>query len=140
MGAQKPYKTSRDPSNIKCYICGEMGDSEIQQPRALGALFIKVTSGSGDPVVQEKLVTMVQEEDEDIMLAAPVPLQDSGGDKRIQKKAIKQVVSQWQLRPIYEDPQAHESNNILSEAMDELEDILRPDEIQHAMPLVHQKS
>lgn len=29
---------------------------------------------------------------------------------------------------------------ILSEAMDELEDILRPDEIQDAMPSVHQKS
>lgn len=41
-GAQKPYKTSRDLSDIKYYICGEMGpflqaligNSEIEQPRA----------------------------------------------------------------------------------------------------------
>ena len=91
-------------------------------------------------MIQGKLVTMVQEEDEDVMLAAPVPLRDSGVEKRLQKKAIKQVVSQWQLRPIYEDPQAHKSNDILSEAMDESEDILEPDEMQHAMPSVHQKS
>lgn len=91
-------------------------------------------------MIQGKLVTMVQEEDEDVMLAAPVPLRDSGVKKRLQKKAIKQVVSQWQLRPIYEDPQAHKSNDILSEAMDESEDILEPDEMQHAMPAVHQKS
>lgn len=64
-------------------------------------------------MVQGKLVTMVQEEDEDVMLAAPVSFRDSGVEKRLQKKAIKQVVSQWQLRPIYEDPQAHESNNTI---------------------------
>ncbi len=55
--AKKLYKTSRDFSDIKCYICEENGhyasancDSEIQQPRASGALFPKDTSGSGDAV------------------------------------------------------------------------------------------
>lgn len=128
-GAQKPYKTSRDLSDVKCYICGEMGhyasahrDSEIQQPRASGALFPKDTSGSGD-AVQGKLVTMVEEEDEDVMLAAPVTLRDSGVKKRPQKKATKQVVSHRQLRPIYEDPQTHETDDKTSEAMDEEEDL-----------------
>ncbi len=77
---KKRYKTSTDFSDIKCYICGEMRHyasahrhSEIQKPRASGALFSKDTSGFGD-AVQGKLVTMVEEKDEDIMLAAPVTL------------------------------------------------------------------
>ena len=112
---------------------------EVQQPRASGALFPKDTSGPGDPVVQGKLVTMVEEEDEDVMLAAPVTLRDSAVEKRPQEKGTEQAVSQ-QLRPIYEDPQAHESNDMAFEAMDELKNILVPDEIQHAIPSVHEKS
>lgn len=53
------------------------------------------------------------------------------------------MVSQRQLRPIYEDPQTYETNNETTEVMDneeeltsvedmdELKDILVPDEIQH---------
>lgn len=48
---------------------------------------------------------MVQEEDEDVtMLAAPVTLRDGGVKERPQEEATKQVVSQWQLRPIYKAP------------------------------------
>lgn len=46
---------------------------EVQQPRASGALFPKNTSGPAD-LVQGKLVTMVEEKDENVMLAAPVTL------------------------------------------------------------------
>lgn len=128
-GTQKPYKTSRDLSDIKCYIYGEMGhyasahrDSEIQQPRTSGALFPKDISGSGD-AVQGKLVTMIEEGDENVMLAASVTLRDSGVKKRPQKKATKPVVSLRQLRPIYEDPQTHEIDDETSEVMDEEEDL-----------------
>ncbi len=65
-------------------------DLEAQQPRASGALFPKDDSGSGD-IVQWKLVTMVEEKDNDIILAAPVTLQNSGVKKRSQKKAVKPV-------------------------------------------------
>lgn len=91
-GAQKPYKTSQDLSHIKCYIWGEMGhyasahrDLEVQRPGASGALFPKYTSGPAD-LVQGKLVTIVEEKDENVMLAAPVTLRDSGEKKRPQKK------------------------------------------------------
>lgn len=97
-------------------------DSEIQQPRASGALFSKDTSGSGD-AVQGKLVTMIEEKDEDVMLAAPVTLRDSRVKKRPQKKATKPVVSHRQLRPIYEDLQTHETDDETSEVMDEEEDL-----------------
>lgn len=49
-------------------------------------------------------------------------------------------MSQRQLRPIYEDSQAYETNNETSDATDEFEDILVPDEMQHVMPSVPQKS
>ncbi len=67
---------------------------KLQQPKAFGALFPKDTFRSRDLVVQEKLVTIVQEEDKDIMLAVPVPSRDNGVEKRLQKKAIIQVVNQ----------------------------------------------
>ncbi len=54
------------------------------------ALFPKDTSGSGD-AVQKKLVTMFEEEDEDVMLAAPVILRDSGIKKRPEKETTKQI-------------------------------------------------
>lgn len=92
-GAQKPYKTSQDLSHIKCYIWGEMGhyasahrDLEVRQPRASGALFPKNTAGPAD-LVKGKLVTMVEGKDENVMIAAPVTLRDSGEKKRPQKKA-----------------------------------------------------
>lgn len=132
-GAQRPYKTSRDLSDIKCYICGEMGhyasahrDSEAQQPRALGALFPKDDFRSGD-IVQWKLVTMVEEEDNDIMLAAPVTLQNSGVKKRSQKKAVKPVAIQQRLRPVYEDPQIQRTDDETPRIMNEDEDqLVRP--------------
>lgn len=80
---------------------------EIQQLRASGALFLKDTSGSEDPVVQGKLVTIIEEEDQDARLAAPVTLWDSGVEKRPQKKGTERVLSQ--RRPMYKDPQAHET-------------------------------
>lgn len=83
---------------------------------------------------------MIQEEDEDCMLAAPVPLQDSGVEKRLQKKPIKRVVRQRQLRPIRKDSHAHKFNDMTSEVVDELKDILIPDEIQHVARSIPQKS
>lgn len=88
-GAQKPYKTSSDLSDIKCDICGEMAHyasahrySEIQQPRASGALFLKDTFGPGE-LVQGKLATLVEVENEDVtMLTAPVTLRDGGVKER----------------------------------------------------------
>ena len=128
-GAQKPCQTSRDLIDIKCYISGEIGhcasahcNSEIQQPRASRALFPKDTSGSGD-VVQEKLDTMVEEEDEDVMLTASVTLQDNGIKKRPQKKVTKQIASHRQLRSIYEDPQIHKTDNETSKSMDGEDDL-----------------
>lgn len=62
------------------------------------------------------------------------------------------MVSQRLLRPIYEDPQTYETNNETTEVMDneeeltsvedmdELKDILVPDEIQHVVPSVPRKS
>ena len=73
--------------------------------------------------VQGKLVTMVEEEDEDVMLAAPVTLHNSGVKKRQPKKVAKPVVNQRQLRAIYEDPQGHESLEDTTEDMDEEEDL-----------------
>lgn len=96
-------------------------DSKTQQPKASGALFPKDNSGSGD-AVQGKLVTMVEEKDEDIMLAAPITLQNREVKKRSQKKATKLVVSQQWLRPVYEDPQTHETDDETPEVMDEDED------------------
>lgn len=56
-GAQKLYKTSRDLSDIKCHIYGEIGhyasahrESEIQQPRASGTLFPADIFGFGEIV------------------------------------------------------------------------------------------
>ncbi len=66
---------------------------------------------------------MVEGEDEDVMLTAPVILQDSGIKKRPQKKATKQIASDRQLRSIYEDPQIHKTDDETSEAMDEENDL-----------------
>ncbi len=61
------------------------------------------------------------------MLTAPDTLQDSGIIKKPQKKATKQIASQLQLRPIYEDPQIHETDDKTSEAMDEKDELpVRP--------------
>ena len=40
---------------------------------------------------------------------------------------------------MYEDSQAHETNNETSDATDEFENILVPDEMQHVMPSVPEK-
>lgn len=53
------------------YYASAHGDSEVQPSRAFGASFPKDASGSGEPAVQGKLVTIVEEEDEGVMLAAP---------------------------------------------------------------------
>lgn len=146
-GAQKQYKTSRDLSDIKCYICREIAyyisaysDLKLQQPRVSGVLFAKDTSRSRNPVIQKEFITIVQKEDKDIMLAAPILSRDSRVEKRLQKKAIIQVVSQRQLRPIYEDSQANESNYRTSEVIDKLKDIWVSDKIQHVAPSIPQNS
>ena len=66
---------------------------------------------------------MVEEEDEDVMLAAPLTLQDSGTKKRRKKKATKQIASHRNLRPIYEDPQIHKTDEETSDAIDEEDDL-----------------
>ncbi|MCJ1348186.1 hypothetical protein MMC31_006417, partial [Peltigera leucophlebia] len=128
-GVQRAYKSNRDLSDIRCFTCGQMGhyasshrEPDAQQPWASGALFPKDDSGP-EVEVQGKLVTMVEEDDEDVMLAAPITLHDSGVKKRQPKKAAKPVVNQRQLRAIYEDPQGHESLEDTSEDMDEEEDL-----------------
>ncbi|MCJ1346903.1 hypothetical protein MMC31_005123 [Peltigera leucophlebia] len=107
---QRAYKTNRDLSDIRCFTCGQMGhyasahrEPDAQQPWASGALFPKDDSGP-EVEVQGKLATMVEEDDGDVMLTAPVTLHDSGVKKRQPKKAAKPVVKQRQLRAIYEDP------------------------------------
>lgn len=97
-------------------------DPEEQQPRASGALFPKEASGSGD-AVQGKLVTMVVEDDEDAILAAPVTLRDSEIKKR-PKKAAKPRANRQQLRATCEDPQAYKIIDDTAEDMDEEEDLL----------------
>ncbi len=66
---------------------------------------------------------MVEEEDEDVMLAAPVTLQDSGIKKRPQKKATKQIASQRKLRPIYKDLPIHKTDDKTSDAVEEEDDL-----------------
>ncbi len=44
------------------------------------------------------------------------------------------------MRPIYEDPQAQESNDRTSKVIDESKNIQVPDKIQHMAPSVPQKS
>ena len=90
-------------------------------------------------MVQGKLVTMVEEENENFMLAAQVTLQDSGAEKRPQKKGTKQAVSQL-VETYLRSLQAHKFNDMTSEVMYEFKNILVLDEIQHAMPSVSQKS
>ena len=91
-------------------------------------------------MVQGELVTMVQEGGGDVtMLAAPVTLQDSGVKEKPQEEATLQVASHRQLRPIYEDPRANETNDEISDVTDEFEDILVPDEVQHVIPQVPQE-
>ena len=126
---QRAYKTNRDLSDIRCFTCGQMGhyasahrEPDVHQPWASGALFPKDDSGP-EVEVQGKLVTMVEEEDEDVMLAAPVTLHNSGVKKRQPKKAAKPVVNQQQLRAIYEDSQGHKSLKDTTEDMDEEEDL-----------------
>lgn len=87
-GAQKPYKISCSLSDIKCYICNKIGhyacaylDLKSQQLRALKTLFSKNNSEVED-VVQKKFVTIVEEDNDEIILAAPVTLQESGVKNR----------------------------------------------------------
>ncbi len=103
------------------YYASAHRDLEAQQLRPSRALFLKDDSGSRD-TVQGKLVTMVEEEDNKIMLAAPVTLQNSGMKKRSQKKAVKPVAIQQHLRPVYEDLQIQGTDDETPEVMDEDDD------------------
>lgn len=58
------------------------------------------------------------------MLIALITLQDSEMKKKPQKKAIKPMISYWQLRPIYKDSQTHQTDKKISEVMDEEKDLL----------------
>lgn len=95
---------------------------KVLLPQALGELFPKEQSGS-EGVVQGKLVSIVKECDEDVMLAASVTLRDGGIEKGQPEKAVKAVANWQQLRAIYEDSQAHETLDDTIEDMDEKEDM-----------------
>lgn len=75
--------------------------------------------------IQVKLIARVENEDNKILLAAPVTSKNSGVKKITQRKIVKPVTNHQRLRPVYEDPRIQKTNDKASKDMDEDENLLK---------------